>query len=394
MTLPAQRPGSTGPRPAEPRKRGLIERYRDRLPVAADTRLISLNEGDTPLIRLRNIPRLLAREVDIYVKYEGLNPTGSFKDRGMTMAVTKAVEAGARAIICASTGNTSASAAAYAARAGIAAFVLIPGGKIAQGKLAQAMIAGAIVIQIKGNFDDGMRLVKAVAAEAPVTLVNSVNPYRLQGQKTAAFEIIEALGRPPDFHCLPVGNAGNITAHWMGYSEYALTGNHDKGALSDYYEGTRIFPGGPITGARPRMAGYQAEGAAPFLQGRMVDHPETLATAIRIGHPQSWDYAQKAQAESGGWFAACSDAEILAAQKLLASKEGIFCEPASAASVAGAMRDIKSGRIPAESCVVCTLTGHGLKDPDIAIKQSATPVIEVAAELNGVRAAILDNLQG
>ena len=394
MTLSAQKPAANGPRLAEPHRRGLIERYRDRLPVAADTRLISLNEGDTPLIRLHNIPRLLAREVDIHVKYEGLNPTGSFKDRGMTMAVTKAVEAGARAIICASTGNTSASAAAYAARAGITAFVVIPGGKIAEGKLAQAMIAGAIVIQIKGNFDDGMRLVKAVATEAPVTLVNSVNPYRLQGQKTAAFEIIEALGRAPDFHCLPVGNAGNITAHWMGYSEYALADKHDRGALNDYYEGRRIFPGGPVSGARPRMVGYQAQGAAPFLHGRMVDHPETLATAIRIGHPQSWDHALKAQVESGGWFAACDDAEILAAQKLLASREGIFCEPASAASLAGAMRDIKSGRIPAESCVVCTLTGHGLKDPDTAIKQSAAPVIEVEAELNGVRAAILDNLRG
>ena len=327
---------------------------------------------------------MLGAEVDIYVKYEGLNPTGSFKDRGMTLAVTKAVEAGAEAIICASTGNTSASAAAYAARAGIAAFVLIPGGKIAQGKLAQAMIAGSIVIQIKGNFDDGMRLVKAVAAEAPVTLVNSVNPYRLQGQKTAAFEIIEALGRAPDFHCLPVGNAGNITAHWMGYSEY--TGADNKADNNDQ----DAFEGGAV--GRPKMVGYQASGAAPFMRGVMVDKPETVATAIRIGHPQSWDYAWNAHKESGGWFDECSDKEILAAQKLLASKEGIFCEPASAASVAGAMRDIKSGKIPANSCVVCTLTGHGLKDPDTAIKQSTTPVIEVEAELDEVRAAILDNL--
>ena len=384
MTLPLPKPYLSGPRLAGPRQGGLIERYRDRLPVTADTRLISLNEGDTPLIKLHNIPKLLAAEVDIYVKYEGLNPTGSFKDRGMTLAVTKAVEAGAEAIICASTGNTSASAAAYAARAGIAAFVLIPGGKIAQGKLAQAMIAGSIVIQIKGNFDDGMRLVKAVAAEAPVTLVNSVNPYRLQGQKTAAFEIIEELGRAPDFHCLPVGNAGNITAHWMGYSEYAgadnKADNNDKGA----------FEGGAV--GRPKMVGYQASGAAPFMRGVMVDKPETVATAIRIGHPQSWDYAWNAHKESGGWFDECSDKEILAAQKLLASKEGIFCEPASAASVAGAMRDIKAGKIPANSCVVCTLTGHGLKDPDTAIKQSTAPVIEVEAELDGVRAAILDNL--
>ncbi|HHB13534.1 MAG TPA: threonine synthase, partial [Chromatiales bacterium] len=249
--------------PFRARYTGLIEKYRDRLPVHDDTRIISLGEGNTPLIRLNNIPRELGREVDIYVKYEGLNPTGSFKDRGMTMAVTKAVEEGSRAIICASTGNTSASAAAYAARAGITAFVLIPDGKIALGKLAQAMMHGSVVVQIRGNFDDGMRLVKEVADHAPVTIVNSINPYRLQGQKTAAFEIVEELEFAPDYHCIPVGNAGNITAHWMGYSEYFEHG---------------------LVNSRPVMVGYQARGANPFVRGEMVDAPETVATAIRIGH--------------------------------------------------------------------------------------------------------------
>ena len=350
---------------------GLINKYRDRLPVHDDTRIISLGEGNTPLIRLGNIPDSLGGDVDIYIKFEGLNPTGSFKDRGMTMAVTKAVEAGSRAIICASTGNTSASAAAYAARAGITAFVLIPDGKIALGKLAQAMMHGATVIQIKGNFDVGMQLVKEVGESAPVTIVNSINPFRLQGQKTAAFEIVEELGGAPDFHCLPVGNAGNITAHWMGYSEYQQQG---------------------IVNSRPVMVGYQAAGSAPFIRGEMVDNPETVATAIRIGHPQSWDKAWKVNKESKGWFDACSDEEILAAQKLLAEKEGIFCEPASATSLAGAMRDIRSGRIPAGSRIVCTLTGHGLKDPDSAIRQSAAPMVAVEATLESVQRAILDNL--
>ncbi len=350
---------------------GLINKYRDRLPVHDDTRIISLGEGNTPLIRLGNIPDSLGGDVDIYIKFEGLNPTGSFKDRGMTMAVTKAVEAGSRAIICASTGNTSASAAAYAARAGITAFVLIPDGKIALGKLAQAMMHGATVIQIKGNFDAGMQLVKEVGESAPVTIVNSINPFRLQGQKTAAFEIVEELGGAPDFHCLPVGNAGNITAHWMGYSEYQQQG---------------------IVNSRPVMVGYQAAGSAPFIRGEMVDNPETVATAIRIGHPQSWDKAWKVNKESKGWFDACSDEEILAAQKLLAEKEGIFCEPASATSLAGAMRDIRSGRIPAGSRIVCTLTGHGLKDPDSAIRQSAAPMVAVEATLESVQRAILDNL--
>lgn len=289
----------------------------------------------------------------------------------MTMAVTKAVEEGSRAIICASTGNTSASAAAYAARAGITAFVLIPEGKIALGKLAQAMMHGSVIIQIQGNFDDGMRLVKEVAKEAPVTIVNSINPYRIQGQKTAAFEICEELGSAPDYHCLPVGNAGNITAHWMGYCEYA-----DHGIVNN----------------RPVMVGYQAAGSAPFIKGEMIDDPETVATAIRIGHPQSWDKAWVVQKESKGWFDKCSDEEILTAQKLLAEREGVFCEPASATSLAGAMRDIKDGKIKEGSRIVCTLTGHGLKDPDTAIKQSTAPLIKVKAELDAVKTAILDNL--
>lgn len=357
--------------PFRTRYTGLIDRYRDRLSVHDDTRIISLGEGNTPLIRLNNIPRILGKDVDIYVKYEGLNPTGSFKDRGMTMAVTKAVEQGSKAVICASTGNTSAAAAAYAARAGITAFVLIPDGKIAMGKMAQAMMYGAVTIQIKGNFDDGMRLVKEVADHAPVTIVNSINPFRLQGQKTAAFEIVEELGTAPDYHCIPVGNAGNITAHWMGYTEYK-----DHG----------------IVNSTPKMVGYQAAGAAPFMRGAMVDNPETVATAIRIGHPQSWDKAWNVQKESEGWFDECTDEEILAAQKLLTEKDGIFCEPASATSLAGAMRDIKSGKIPEGSKIVCTLTGNGLKDPDTAIQQSTSPVLTVEATLDNVKRSILDNL--
>ena len=378
--------------PFRPRYTGLIDKYRDRLPVHDDTRIISLGEGNTPLIRLSNIPRELGKEVDIYVKYEGLNPTGSFKDRGMTMAVTKAVADGSRAVICASTGNTSASAAAYAARAGITAFVLIPEGKIALGKLAQAMIHGAVVIQIRGNFDEGMRLVKEVGQSSPVTIVNSINPFRLQGQKTAAFEIVEELGRAPDYHCLPVGNAGNITAHWIGYCEYsAASGDHVTEACA-FCKGHCSYAGGAVVGNRPKMIGYQASGSAPFLRGEMVDNPETVATAIRIGHPQSWDYAWKVNQESGGWFDECSDEEILAAQKMLTEKEGIFCEPASATSLAGAMRDIKSGKIPEGSSIVCTLTGHGLKDPDTAIKQCTEGMLTVDAKLEPVRKAIEGNL--
>ncbi|MDH4275288.1 MAG: threonine synthase, partial [Gammaproteobacteria bacterium] len=287
------------------------------------------------------------------------------------MAVTKAVEDNSKAIICASTGNTSASAAAYAARAGITAFVLIPDGKIAMGKLAQAVLHGARVLQIKGNFDDGMQIVKDIGKEIPITIVNSINPFRLQGQKTAAFEIIEELECAPDFHCLPVGNAGNISAHWMGYTEYFEHG---------------------IVNNRPRMIGYQAAGAAPFIRGKPVDNPETVATAIRIGHPQSWDKAWETQKTSNGWFDECSDTEILATQKLLSEKEGIFCEPASATSLAGALRDIKSGKIPEGVKVVCTLTGHGLKDPDIAIKQGGGAIVTVEATLGAVKDAIAKNV--
>ena len=356
---------------------GLIENYRDRLPVSADTRLISLGEGNTPLIQLHNIPGLIGKEVAIYVKYEGLNPTGSFKDRGMTMAVTKAVEAGSQAIICASTGNTSAAAAAYAVRAGIKAFVLIPEGKIALGKLAQTLMYGAEIIQINGNFDQGMALVKEVADHAPVTIVNSINPYRIEGQKTAAFEIIDELGDAPDYHCLPVGNAGNITAYWKGYKEYST----DMGALK------------AVTSKRPVMCGYQAAGAAPFIAGKMIDNPETIATAIRIGHPQSWDFAWTAQRESEGWFDSLTDEQILAAQKMLSQHEGIFCEPASATSLAGALRDIEAGKIPEGSKIVCTLTGNGLKDPDTAIHQCKdTHPVTIEANLDSVKKAILDTL--
>lgn len=371
---------------------GLIERYRDRLPIKDDARVIALGEGNTPLIRLNHLPGDLGKDVELYVKYEGLNPTGSFKDRGMTVAVTQAVDEGAKAIICASTGNTSASAAAYAARAGITAFVIIPDGKIAMGKLAQAMMHGAVVLQISGNFDDGMRLVKQVVEHAPVTLVNSVNPYRLQGQKTAAFEIVDELGRAPDYHCLPVGNAGNITAHWIGYAELAAQSGENVTQSCSYCQGHCRFAGGGVTGQRPRMVGYQASGAAPFLRGAMVDTPETVATAIRIGHPQSWQGAWSAQQESGGWFDEFSDAEILAAQRLLAEREGVFCEPASAVSVAGALRDIRSGKIPEGSSIVCTLTGHGLKDPDTAISQAARAPVKIPADLDAITRAILENM--
>ncbi len=351
--------------------KGIIDRYREWLPLRKEARAISLNEGNTPLIRLDNIVATLGSAVELHAKYEGLNPTGSFKDRGMTVAVSQAVDEGSRAIICASTGNTSASAAAYAARAGITCFVIIPQGKIALGKLAQAMMHGAVVIQIEGNFDDGMQLVKEVAEQAPVSIVNSINPYRLQGQKTASFEIIEDLGRAPDYHCLPVGNAGNISAYWMGYKEYFERG---------------------VAESPPVMCGYQAAGAAPFVLGHPVAQPETVATAIRIGNPQSWDKAWDAQRQSEGWFDKFSDDEILQTQRLLAEREGIFCEPASAVALAGAMRDIRSGKISSGKCVVCTLTGHGLKDPDAAIKQSTAPMLKVKAKLADVRKAIFEHL--
>lgn len=369
---------------------GIIERYRDRLPVAADTRIVSLVEGDTALIRLENIERKIGRGIELYGKFEGQNPTGSFKDRGMTMAVTQAVAEGSEAIICASTGNTSASAAAYAARAGIRAFVLIPEGKIALGKLAQAMIEGAVVIQIKGNFDDGMRIVKEMASAAPVTIVNSINPYRLQGQKTAAFEIVDALGRAPDVHGIPVGNAGNISAYWVGFSEYASIS--PATAACAFCEDQCRYERPAVCSSRPRMFGYQAAGAAPFVLGKMVDDPETVATAIRIGRPQSWDLAWAAVNESGGAVASLTDEEILRTQRLLAESEGVFCEPASAISVGGILRDIENGTIAEGSVVTCTLTGHGLKDPDTAIRQSAGGVIEIPAESDAVKRAILDNL--
>lgn len=371
---------------------GLIDRFRDVLPLAKDCKVISLGEGDTPLVKCHNIDVAKQRDIDLYLKYEGLNPTGSFKDRGMTVAVTQAVSEGSRAIICASTGNTSASAAAYAARAGITAFVLIPDGKIAMGKMAQAMMHGAVILQIRGNFDDGMRLVKEVAEQAPVNIVNSINPYRLQGQKTAAYEIVEALGNAPDFHCIPVGNAGNISAHWTGYSELFASNADNVTHACGYCKGKCEFITKPKISKRPKMLGYQAAGSAPFTEGKMIDQPETVATAIRIGHPQSWDFAHATKQESKGWFNAFSDEEILATQKLLAAKEGIFCEPASATSVTGALHDIEQGNIPEGSTVVCTLTGHGLKDPDIAIKQSTTELITIDAELDSVKRAILDNL--
>ncbi len=356
---------------------GIIERYKSRLPVNDDTRIISIGEGNTPLIQLQNIPKIIAKDVDIYVKFEGLNPTGSFKDRGMTMAVSKAVEEGSQAIICASTGNTSASAAAYAVRAGIKAFVLIPDGKIALGKLAQTLMYGAQTIQINGNFDDGMSLVKEIVDHAPVTIVNSINPFRIDGQKTAAFEIVDELGDAPDYHCLPVGNAGNITAYWKGYTEYAKD-----------QEGLKA-----VASKRPVMCGYQAAGAAPFISGKMVDNPETIATAIRIGKPQSWDYAWNAQKESGGWFDCFTDQKILEAHKMLSQNEGIFCEPASATSLAGALKDIASGKIPEGSRIVCTLTGNGLKDPDTAINQcKESHPVTIEATLDAVKKAILDQM--
>lgn len=374
------------------RYRGLIEKYRDRLPVSESTPVVSLCEGNTPLIRLQRLADETGVDAEIFVKFEGLNPTGSFKDRGMTLAVSKAVEDGSKALICASTGNTSASAAAYAARAGIAAIVLIPDGKIASGKMAQAMIHGAVAIKIQGNFDAGMRLVREMAEETPVTVVNSINPFRLQGQKTVAFEIVEALGRAPDYHCLPVGNAGNISAHWIGFSECCVGSRNQVTAACTHCNGRCPYVAREQVTSRPVMAGYQASGAAPFLRGGPVAQPETVATAIRIGNPQSWDQAWAAVSESGGWFDELTDDEILRMQRMLASKEGIFCEPASAIAVAGAIRDLESGRIPAGSLVTCTVTGHGLKDPDTAARQPGVPVKTVPAEADAVKRAILEHL--
>lgn len=345
---------------ATPGWRGLIEEYRSFLPVSEATPVVTLLEGGTPLIPA---PRLSERAgATVYLKYEGLNPTGSFKDRGMTLAISKAAEEGAKAVVCASTGNTSASAAAYAARAGLTCAVLIPDGYIALGKLAQALIHGARVLQIRGNFDHALEIVRELGERAPVTIVNSINPYRIEGQKTGAFEIVDVLGDAPDFHCIPVGNAGNITAYWKGYREYQDAGRASK---------------------LPAMLGFQAAGAAPIVEGHPIDEPDTVATAIRIGNPASWYGATAAASESGGGISAVTDDEILAAYRFLAERESVFCEPASAASVAGLL---KVG-VPAGSTVVCVLTGHGLKDPDIAISQIAVPT-PVDAELPAIRAEL------
>jgi threonine synthase len=346
--------------PARPGWRGVIESYRPYLPVGPETPVITLLEGGTPLVPA---PRLSARVgAHVYLKVEGANPTGSFKDRGMTVAISKAVEEGAKAVVCGSTGNTSASAAAYAARAGLTCAVLIPDGYIALGKLAQALIHGARVLQLRANFDGCLDLVRDLGATAPVTIVNSINPYRIEGQKTGAFEIVDVLGDAPHYHCIPVGNAGNITAYWRGYREY-----QDAGKV------TRL----------PKMLGFQAAGAAPIVEGHPVDHPETVATAIRIGRPASWYGATAAASESGGGIHSVTDDEILEAYRYLAHSESVFCEPASAASVAGLLKvGVEEG-----STVVCVLTGHGLKDPDIAIGQIAVPTA-VDADVRAIRAEL------
>ncbi|WP_019855237.1 threonine synthase [Actinopolyspora mortivallis] len=336
----AARPGQGWP--------GIVEAYRDRVTVPEGAEVVTLQEGNTPLVFAPYLSELTG--CSVHVKVEGANPTGSFKDRGMTVAMTHARAAGMRAVICASTGNTSASAAAYAARAGMGSAVLVPEGKIAMGKLAQAVAHGARILQVRGSFDDCLELARKTAASYPVTLVNSVNPVRLVGQKTAAFEICDALGTAPDVHCLPVGNAGNITAYWAGYSDYLAEGRSDRA---------------------PAMFGFQAAGAAPLVRGEPVSDPETVATAIRVGSPASWNGAVTARAESGGLFSAVSDERILRAYRLLASREGIFVEPASAASVAGLLATSEEGRLPVGSTVVCTVTGHGLKDPDTALADMA-----------------------
>ena len=332
--------------------RGLIEEYRDRLPVTSATPVVTLREGGTPLVYACTISEMTGCQV--WLKFEGANPTGSFKDRGMTMAISKAAEDGAKAVICASTGNTSASAAAYAVKAGMVCAVLVPQGKIAMGKLAQAVVHGAVLLQVEGNFDDCLLVARQLSDTYPVALVNSVNPVRIEGQKTASFEIIDLLGRAPDIHCLPVGNAGNITAYWRGYTEYERDG---------------------ISASSPRMWGFQAAGAAPLVIGAPVPNPETIATAIRIGNPASWDNAIAARDESGGLIDSVTDDEILAAYRLLAAKEGLFCEPASAAGVAGLLKHHAAGRLDPGQVVVCTLTGNGLKDPQWALEGASDPVV-------------------
>jgi threonine synthase len=331
---------------------GIIEKYKKHLPVSKKTPIISLSEGNTPLILASKISKLVGNRAEVYLKYEGMNPTGSFKDRGMTMAISKACEDGATAVMCASTGNTSASAAAYAAKAGIKCIVLIPSGNIALGKLSQALIHGAEVLAIEGNFDDALEMVKEITAKYPITLVNSLNPYRIEGQKTGSFEICDELKDAPDFHIIPVGNAGNITAYWKGYKEYKQAHKCRK---------------------LPKMLGFQAAGSAPIVLGHPVKNPETIATAIRIGNPASWKSAVEARDESGGLIDMVTDEQILEAYQLLAATEGVFTEPASAASVAGLLLLARKGYFKSACRIVCVLTGHGLKDPDRAIKTVKAP---------------------
>ncbi|UCH35615.1 MAG: threonine synthase [Armatimonadota bacterium] len=336
--------------------RGVIERYRDLLPVTDATPVVTLLEGDTPLIEAPRLAEGIGLPLRLYLKYEGLNPTGSFKDRGMTVAISKAVEEGSQAVICASTGNTAASAAAYAARAGMRCAVVIPEGHIAMGKLAQSMIQGAQVMELKGNFDECLRVVREITERYPITLVNSLNPNRIEGQKTGAYEICDTLGDAPEYHALPVGNAGNITAYWKGYKEYQALGRVPR---------------------VPKMLGFQAEGAAPIVCGHPIERPETIATAIRIGNPASWQQAEAARDESGGVIDTVSDDEIILAYRMLANLEGLFVEPASAASVAGVRKLAASGYFDgaaADARVVCVLTGHGLKDPDRAIAVAEEPL--------------------
>ncbi|GIX05908.1 MAG: threonine synthase [Candidatus Poribacteria bacterium] len=332
--------------------RGIIHHYRPFLPVTEATPVITLYEGNTPLVPAQNLSKDLGHSIELWLKLEGLNPTCSFKDRGMTVAVSKAVEEGAKAVICASTGNTSASAAAYAARAGIACAVLVPNGEIALGKLAQAMMHRAKVLAVDGNFDEALQLVRDISERYPIQLVNSINPYRIEGQKTGAFEICDQLGRAPDYQAMPVGNAGNITAYWRGYSEYFHHGLIEK---------------------RPVMLGFQAWNAAPIVDGHPIRNPQTVATAIKIGNPASWKTAIQARDESGGLIAKIKDEDILKAYRLLASREGIFVEPASAISLAGVLMLHQQGYFPKGATVVCILTGHGLKDPDRAIAESPKP---------------------
>ncbi|MBA7630191.1 Threonine synthase [subsurface metagenome] len=346
-------------------KTGVLARYKAFLPITTDTPVFTMGEGDTPLVRCSS----LAREVgcgELYLKLEGCNPTGSFKDRGMVVAVAKALETGSKAVMCASTGNTSASAAAYAAHLGLTAIIIVPEGKIALGKLAQAIIYGAKILTIDGNFDQALSIARTLAEKHPVTLVNSVNPHRIEGQKTAAFEIIDILGEAPDYLFIPVGNAGNITAYWKGFVEYYQAGR---------------------AGKRPRMMGFQAEGAAPIVRGHVVDEPETVASAIRIGNPASWQRAAAARDESGGIIDMVSDDEILSAQKLMATRTGIFGEPASAASLAGIIKLSSKGMDFSQKKVVCVVTGTGLKDTDIALK-SAQPFLELPADIAAVERAL------